>query len=116
MIDVLAAIAMPPLYGFLCWLVGHRLSHRLSFFCNWICGGVGCAITDIMNGLWLALIFASANIALAAFLWWLSRRKRKRAQAALGAKSRALRDALVRRAREAAKPRPVLRPVPGSVR
>ena len=50
--------------------------------------------------------------------WWRNRRNRKRRKVAalLGAKSRALRDALVRKAREAAKPKPVLRPVPGGAR
>jgi len=43
-------------------------------------------------------------------------RGKRRAVDALGAKSRALREALVRRAREVARPRPVLRPVPGRVR
>jgi hypothetical protein len=49
-----------------------------------------------------------------AIWWWRSRKRRKRrsALAALGAKSRALIAGLVRKARETARPRPVLRPVP----
>lgn len=50
----------------------------------------------------------AALIALA--LWWSRRKGRKRAARWLGAKSRAARDALVRRAREALQPRPVLAP------
>ena len=49
-------------------------------------------------------------------IWWSEWRKRKRrdpAARSLGAKSRARVAALVERAREAAKPRRVLRPVPG---
>jgi hypothetical protein len=47
------------------------------------------------------------------FWWWWNRpRKRKRAGALAGAKSRARIAALVRKARQAATPRPVLRPVP----
>jgi hypothetical protein len=53
--------------------------------------------------------------AIAAWLLW-RRRKRKRALRELGAKSRARLAALVRKARESAKPRPVLRPVPGGAR
>lgn len=67
----------------------------------------------LMRAQWGAAIL---NFALAAFFAWLSwrrwRKGRKRAEALLGAKSRQLRDALVRKQRELARPRPVLRPVP----
>lgn len=45
-----------------------------------------------------------------------NRRKRKRAPALFGYKARARLAAVVRKAREATKPRPVLRPVPGGAR
>ena len=48
----------------------------------------------------------------AAGIWYFTRRRRKRAAARLGAKSRALRDALVRKTRELSQPRPVLQPIP----
>ena len=74
-------------------------------------------IGSLMRAQWGS---AAWSFALAMFFAWLAwkrwRRHRKRAAALLGAKSRALRDALVRKAREAAKPRPVLRPVPGAAR
>lgn len=48
-----------------------------------------------------------------AVIWWSTRRKRRdRARKAAGAKSRALVAALVKRAREVSRPRPVVRPVP----
>jgi hypothetical protein len=59
--------------------------------------------------LWLQL---GANLAMATWLAWLlwrGRRRGKRAPRAYGAKSRALLAALVARAREAARPRPVPR-------
>jgi hypothetical protein len=57
---------------------------------------------------------ASLNAAVMAFIAWRDwrRRKRKRGTASLGAKSRALRAALVRRMRESGKPRPALQPAP----
>lgn len=63
-----------------------------------------------LNALWFA-VCAAANV----WNWWDCRRKkrRKRAPRAYGAKSRALIAAIVAKARAAAKPRPVLRPVPG---
>ena len=74
------------------------------------------AVSYLVSGpFWLAVpsaLFAAA----VALEWWRDRRRRrrKRAPRAYGAKSRALLAALVRRAREATKPRPVLRPAPGA--
>lgn len=54
------------------------------------------------------------DVVVIAWVWWRSRPrgKRRKTTAVLGAKAKAARDALVRRAREVAQPRPVLRPVP----
>ena len=68
----------------------------------------GLAITDDVLGSFAAT--ATISSAVAWYLWWRRRRDRRRAVETLGAKSRALRDALARRAREAARPSPVLRP------
>jgi hypothetical protein len=51
-----------------------------------------------------------AGFWLLVWLWHRSRGRRKRAAAWLGSKSRALRDSLVRKAREAGQRRPVLQP------
>lgn len=66
---------------------------------NWVFAGISCAV-----GIWCLID------------WWRDRRKRKRALRAYGAKSLALVAGLVRRAREAARPRPVLRHAPGGAR
>jgi 4-hydroxybenzoate polyprenyltransferase len=66
-----------------------------------------------LGGAWMA--FCAAVNAWMAWEHW-NRRKRKRAAALAGAKSRARVAALVRKAREAARPRKVLRPVPGGAR
>lgn len=81
-----------------------------------IAGNATIGLADIFNGAWPWSLASFACAAVLAWLWWHRRKRRKRARGALGAKSRALRDALVRRTREAAQPRPVLRPVPGGVR
>lgn len=71
-------------------------------------------VTGVFLGQWPACAVFLILAAICAWQWWNGRRKdRDRAGFLIGAKSRALRDALVRRVREAAKPRPVLRPVPG---
>lgn len=58
------------------------------------------------------MTFLAALNAWFAYGCW-KRHKRKRTAALAGAKSRARIAVLVRKAREAARPRPVLRPVPG---
>lgn len=51
------------------------------------------------------------SLACALALWlWLRRKNRGKAAKLLGAKSRAVRDAIVRKARESARPSPVLKP------
>lgn len=81
----------------------------------WAAGFALWALADLIEGLgWAAPVhgvLAAAN----AWSWWHDRRSRrgKRADGLIGEKSRALLAALVRKAREAAKPRPVFRPAPG---
>jgi hypothetical protein len=67
------------------------------------------------GGQWLLAAWMGFCAALNAWMAWehWNRRKRKRAAALAGAKSRARVAALVRKAREAARPRKVLRPVRG---
>lgn len=60
----------------------------------------------------LAGLFAALAVWLA-WEWWRKRKRRDPAARSLGAKSRARLAALVAKVRESAKPRRVLRPVPG---
>lgn len=73
------------------------------------------AMADLAAGAGWNAAGEAIAVVIAAVLWWLSRRKRgDRARRWLGAKSKALRDAVVRKARELSVPRPVL--VPGGAR
>lgn len=75
------------------------------------------ALSGVLLRHWGQAAVNASIAALLGWLWWRNRRKdRKRALAALGYKALVAKAALVRKAREAAKPRPVLRPVPGGVR
>jgi Flp pilus assembly protein TadB len=66
------------------------------------------ALIDLAAGVrWIAAGVAIAALIALALWWWNRRKDRKRATGLLGAKSRALRDALVRKARELTQPRPV---------
>ena len=93
-----------------------------AFLCGWrqagdvllAAGSLIAGVADAADGDWPGSAFSFAIVALLGWDWW--RRNRKRSPRSYGAKARALLAALVRKAREAAKPRPVLRPAPGGVR
>jgi hypothetical protein len=100
------------------WGQRHLWERVNRLYCPCLC------IANVASGLGSALQSrwgsAAVNGALAAFLawlWWRQRRKdRKRTLGLAGYKARAALAALVRKAREASKPRPVLRPIPGGAR
>ena len=118
--DILWPLAWPPVYGAL-WsaltgVAGSPTSRRTWFYLMWASSAGVTAVIGLAAGQWLGAGIATVSLAVALILWWLSRRRRKRAPRAYGAKSAALVADLVRRAREAARPRPVLRPAPGGAR
>jgi hypothetical protein len=75
-----------------------------------IATGVEAALRD-----WLGAAGAAVAL-LAAIFWWWYRRKPRRSPKTLGEKGRALIAAMLRTLRERARPRTVLRPVPGGAR
>jgi hypothetical protein len=109
---VIVVTAGPPL-GSACaaWWVPPRRDWRF-FYRGWITAGIAETVIALVSGQWPVMLAALAGTAVAVVAWWLSRRRRRRVPRAYGTKSKALVAALVRRAREAAVPRPVLRPVP----
>jgi len=118
---VIWALAWPPFFGqawtqVMLWLGTRQDRMRLTGM-NWMIASLGVVLVDCADGYWLAAACAGLNVAIGAAVWWWRRKKRRSVTALLGAKAKALRDALVRRAREATpKPRRVLRPVPGGAR
>jgi hypothetical protein len=80
---------------------------------NLTCGGLGVVIACGIPRQWLETVIGMVW-SIAGLAWWWWRNKRRKAPQAHGAKSRARIAALVRKSRQAAKSRPVLRPVPGS--
>lgn len=115
---LLWALLWPPVWALLClWLLTGRRCSLDPVAWPWACAAAGGLIDDLAGRWWLAGAVNLCQVAIAVLIWWYRRRRdRRKALAALGAKSRALRDALVRRAREAARPRPVLQPAPGGAR
>jgi hypothetical protein len=117
--DILAGVAidvvLPPLWATGMTLIMTRRhvwsSLRLPMY--WGTVSVGCLIGAVSERNWPAAIVSAAQILVVAAIWWNRRRKRKGSPLALGAKGRALRARLVQTLRERARPRPVLRPVPG---
>ncbi len=96
------------LAGFAFWLSGR---HDLKWGCWAVCNGLLAAESAVLHDWAFAVIWAVFAVSAARF-WHDERRKRRRkgAAALLGEKSKALLDALARKAREAARPSPVLRP------
>jgi O-antigen/teichoic acid export membrane protein len=74
------------------------------------------AIWSAASGDVAGAVFGSFLAALFAWLWWRNRRRRDRAPRSIGDKTRRIIAALVAKVREAAKPRPALRPAPGGTR
>jgi hypothetical protein len=83
---------------------------RNAIFRTWAICGIVMGVTYFCFTMWMDGGTALGSGLVGAFLWWWRKRKRRNVLAMLGAKSRALRDALVKRARQATRPSPVLRP------
>jgi hypothetical protein len=120
--DVVFNAAWPPLWGVALARILRAAgalgssTFRNMIFRTWAICGIIMGVWDLCITYWLDGSVALVSGLVGAFLWWWRKRKRRNAAALIGHKSRALRDALVRRAREVAKPGPVLRPVPGGAR
>jgi hypothetical protein len=114
--DILFAAFWPPAWAFL-W---PRIARRTGLGADvktgeaWVGGAAGAMIG--CAGDWPAFTCAAVNLLIGVWLWQRNRRKRKRAPRFYGLKSRALVAAVVRRAREAGRFRPPLRPVLGGAR
>lgn len=70
----------------------------------------------LLTGSWPGCAGSIASALVAAAAWWWDRHRRDPAKRSIGGRAKALRDALVRKVRQAAKPRPVPRPAPGGAR
>lgn len=116
LLNIAYGIGAPPV-ATLAWMPVGRLLHWkwYGFRWEWMATAVVQVVLFSAIQQWSIVIGCVISALIAAALWWW-RRKGKRAVQLLGAKSRARRDALVRRARELARPRPVLSPAPGGVR
>lgn len=80
-------------------------------------GNLAFAVSYALTGDWPEAVVSVALAAAVLWFWrWLRRKRKDRAPRALGDESRLLVAALVRKVRQVAKPRPVLRPAPGGVR
>jgi hypothetical protein len=114
-VGLITGFALPPLWGAvlasvppLCRRHGWRFHFWLTAGCSGGGGLVG-VLFDVHKYLWY---IPGYSFWVLAAIWYFTRKRRKRAAALAGAKTRALRDALVRKARELLQPRPVLQPIP----
>lgn len=116
--DLVFAVAWPPVLA-LIWTRIDRAQGKppwIGVGVSWAAGGIGVIVGQLPflggHGSWQIVLIGAAQIGVGIWLHRRRRRKRRRAAGLLGAKSRALRDAMVRKVRETAQPRRVLRPVP----
>lgn len=113
MADLVYALAWPPAFAFVLGAVTRALRIDSSWAAAiarcWVSAGVGVIFTLAPAGHWPG---AAVGVAQGAWLWRRGRRGRRRVPRAYGAKSRALVAVLVAKARDAARLRPALRPVP----
>lgn len=97
-------------------IVTTMLPRRVLFNVAWIVIAFGGLIGALAGREGNLAEGSAVSLAVALAVWWYHRPGSKRTGGLIGAKLRALRDALVRKMREAARPRPVLRPLPGGAR
>jgi hypothetical protein len=116
--DLFYALAFPPAFAFVLGAVTRALriesSWAVAIARSWVSGGVGVVFALAQAGHWPGTVIGVAQVGVGVWLWRRGRRGRRRAPRAYGAKSRALVAVLVATLRDAARPRPVLRPVPGA--
>jgi hypothetical protein len=113
---ILFALLWPPLYTAAGVLACRKAGPQwwtvlLPGTVSWglLCAGFGAVVAGTNAGEWLAVAIGVAWMGLGALLWWW-RRKRRRTMAMLGAKSKALIAAMVKRARSERRPGRVLQP------
>ena len=114
-LNLLTCTVAPPFFSFAwrCFFRLIRWRRGFNFWLGWVSSASAGTLSYLIQGprIWVPL--DAANALLAVFLWWLSRRRKRRVPRAYGAKAKALIAAMVARMRESLKPCPVLRPVPG---
>lgn len=94
------------------WFLLPKGRSRRGFTFEWAANAVILAVLAACFRQWAYLSGCALSFAVAVIVRWWNRRRRDRARKWLGAKSRALRDAIVRRMRDVTTPRRILRPVP----
>lgn len=109
-----AGLLLPPLSG-VGWHWFYRIFRvRASVLSGWMCSAVVGGTYSVIQKEDAFAAGGGISLMIALAIWlWRRREGRKRAPKALGYKARALVAALVQRAREAAQPRPVLKPQRG---
>jgi len=84
-----------------------------GYWGSWITASVTTLLTQALAVNLPAALVCAGSTVFAVIMWWLSRRRKRRAPKLAGAKAKLLIAAMVARMRESLKPRPVLRPAPG---
>ena len=119
MIDIAnGVVIVVSIGGLVLWFYGSLANQhwaRLWGSASIALADVAAFAADVAAGDGWAALLSVVFAVIWGLIWWSERKRKRRDPAAktLGAKSRLLVAAIVERARESAKPKPVLRPVPG---
>ena len=122
--SILLDLAWPPVGSFgvtmifdrTCRAKGASYDRRKGYVSGWITQASVLLGLDLAQRHWADGAGAGLSLLIALAIWWYRRRKRRSALALIGAKAKAIRDRLAQTLKESAKPRPVLRPLPGGAR
>ena len=114
-LNLLTCTVAPPFFSFAwrCFFRLIRWRRGFNFWLGWVSSASAGTLSYLIQGPRICVPLDAANALLAVFLWWLSRRRKRRAPRAYGAKSALLIAAVAARMKAALQPRPVLRPAPG---
>jgi hypothetical protein len=113
LIKIATAIAFPLFCAGTWQLIDTLLRWRPHrFISGWIAAAIGGCIAGLVGRDWRWLTGSAISLAIALVLWWW-RKNRDQVKALAGNKAKAIREAMVRKQRQATRRRPVLLPQGG---
>ncbi len=107
-VDLLNGMTLPPVVACI-YAPFHASIGRLAFLGVWVGGSSAGTVDALLGHAWMSAAGGVISLTIALYFWF-SHRHRERVAKLLGAKARAVREALVRVMRRVARPNPALRP------
>jgi len=111
-LGIIGVVLTIPVVMWINWKADERPMFGYLWYGIWMVADVAVAATSLAKHDMASFLILAACAVINGIMWWnfRKRRKKKKAAALAGAKSRARIEKLVRKVREKAQPRPVLKP------